>query len=193
MLHKLLESYEQEWQRDGYNMSIEHMCSFMFLLVSCLGGKRGFKVMWTDLAALRYDLLYCKDRGDFSAIFWPVVGRFKAHDGQLGCYLIPIAGTTNSDITFFEWTQRFVCPLAMDEKCDGWAFKNGDDTHAKAAHYMEDIYQQLETIQVETSLIDRDCNIRAEYGAQQSGRRFLTTTEAIIKEVKPYVVEYQCR
>jgi hypothetical protein len=51
----------------------------------------------------------------------------------------------------------------------------------------------LETIQVETSLIDRDCDIRAEYGAQQSGRHFLTTTEAIIKEVKPYVVEYQCR
>ena len=33
------------------NMSLAHICSCMFLLVSCLGGMRGFEVMWTDLAA----------------------------------------------------------------------------------------------------------------------------------------------
>jgi hypothetical protein len=54
----------------------------------------------------------------------------------------------------------------MDRHCEGWAFKNEDGTHAKVAQYMEDIYQLLETVQVEASLIDRDCNIRAEYGAQ---------------------------
>jgi hypothetical protein len=192
VLHKLLESYEQEWQRDGYSMSLGHVYSCMFLLVSCLGGMRGFEVMWTDLAALRYDLFYCEDKGDSSAISWPIVGRFKAHDGQLGCYMIPIAGTTDSGIRFFEWTQRFVCRLAMDGHCEGWAFKNQDGTRAKAAQYMEDIYQRLETIQLETSLIDSDCDIRAEYGAQRSGRRFLTT-QAIIRGVKPHVVEYQCR
>jgi hypothetical protein len=70
---------------------------------------------------------------------WPIVGRFKAHDGQLGCYMIPIAGTTNSGIRFFEWTQRFVCHLAMDGHCEGWAFKHKDGTRAKTAQYMEDI------------------------------------------------------
>ena len=57
---------------------------------------------------------------------------------------------------------------------------------------MEDIYRRLETIQIETTLIGRDCDIRAEYGAQRSGRRFLTT-QAIIEGVKPHIIEYQCR
>jgi hypothetical protein len=164
----------------------------MFLLVSCLGGMRGFEVMWTDLAALRYDIGFCEDNHDFSAIAWPVVGRFKAHDGQLGCYMVPIAGTTNSGVTFFKWTQRFVGRLAMDGHCQGWAFKNEDGSRAKASQFMEDIYQRLENIQSETSLIDPDCDIRSEYGAQRSGRRFLTT-EATIQGIKPHVLEYHCR
>ena len=192
VLHKLLQSYELEWERHGYAIPLGILSSCMFLLVSCLGGMRGFEVMWTDLAALRYDLGFCEDNHDFSAIAWPVVGRFKAHDGQLGCYIIPIAGTTNSGITFFKWTQRFVGRLAMDGHCQGWAFKNQDGTRAKASQFMEDIYQRLETIQSETSLIDPDCDIRAEYGAQRSGRRFLTT-EATIQGVKPHILEYHCR
>jgi hypothetical protein len=56
VLHKLLESYEAEWMDPNTEMSTKTLCSCMFLLVSCLGGMRGFEVMWTDLAALRYDL-----------------------------------------------------------------------------------------------------------------------------------------
>ena len=56
----MLDSYEEEWRRDGYEMSKSRMCSCMFLLVSGLGGMRGFEVMWTDLAALRYDLFFVK-------------------------------------------------------------------------------------------------------------------------------------
>jgi hypothetical protein len=192
VLHKLLESYELEWQKHGYTIPLGIISSCMFLLVSCLGGMRGFEVMWTDLAALRYDVGFCEDNHDFSAIAWPVVGRFKAHDGQLGCYMVPIAGTTNSGVTFFKWTQRFVGRLAMDGHCQGWAFKNEDGSRAKASQFMEDIYQRLENIQSETSLIDPDCDIRSEYGAQRSGRRFLTT-EATIQGIKPHVLEYHCR
>ena len=38
--------------------------SVMFLLVSTLGGMRGYGVVWTDLAALRYDVRYAKQQGD---------------------------------------------------------------------------------------------------------------------------------
>jgi hypothetical protein len=113
-------------------------------------------------------------------------------DGQLGCYMVPIAGTINSGITFFKWTQRFVGRLAMDGHCQGWAFKNKDGSRAKASQFMEDIYQRLENIQSETSLIDPECDIRSEYGAQRSGRRFLTT-EATIQGIQPHVLEYHCR
>jgi hypothetical protein len=149
--------------------------------------------MWTDLAALRYNLGFCEDNYDFSAISWPVVGRFKAHTGQLRCYMVPIAGTTNSGITFVKWTQRFVGRLAMDGYCQGWAFKNKDETRAKSSQFMEDIYQRLETIQSETSLIDPDCDIRVEYGTQRSGRRFLTTEATTVQGIKLHILEYHCR
>jgi hypothetical protein len=80
----------------------------MFLLVSSLGGMRGFKVIWTDLAALRYDLAYCKAAEDDSVVSWPIVGRFKAWHGVLDCYMIQIAGIIFSEIQFFTWTQWFV-------------------------------------------------------------------------------------
>jgi hypothetical protein len=48
------------------------------------------------------------------------------------------------------------------------------------------------TIQANTSLIDGDCDVRAEYGAQCSGQRFLTT-HATIQGVPPHVIELQCR
>lgn len=55
-----------------------------------------------------------------------------------------------------------------------------DDTRAKASDYMEDIYQRLETIQATTGLNDADCDdVRTDYGAQRSGRRFLTTHATI--------------
>ena len=192
ILHELLKSYETEWQNPETEMPLKTLCSCMFLLVSSLGGMRGFEVMWTDLAALRYDLDYCEDSGDMSAVSWPIVGRFKSHNGILGCYMIPIAGVTNSGIRFFRWTQRFVGRLAQLGRTDGWAFQRSDGTRAKAAEYTEDIYQRLEHIQETTSLIDPDTDVRAEYGAQRSGRRFLTT-HATNKGVKPHIIELQCR
>jgi hypothetical protein len=94
----------------------------MILLVSCLGGMRGFKVVWTDLAALRYDIAYCEAAGNNTAVSWPVVGRFKARHVILDCYMIPIAGVTYSGIRFFTWTQSFIPQLAEEGFEDGWAF-----------------------------------------------------------------------
>jgi hypothetical protein len=192
IIHELLKSYEAEWQDPEREMPLKTLCSCMFLLVASLGGMRGFEVMWTDLAALRYDLDYCEDCGDMSAVSWPIVGRFKSHNGVLGCYMIPIAGVTRSGIRFFLWTQRFVGRLAQLGRLDGWAFQRADGTRAKAAEYMEDIYQRLEHIQGTTSLIDPEADVRAEFGAQRSGRRFLTT-HATNQGVKPHIIELQCR
>ena len=44
----------------GLEMPLHSLRSVMFLLVSCLGGMRGYEVVWTDLGALNYDLDYCK-------------------------------------------------------------------------------------------------------------------------------------
>lgn len=192
IIHALLQMYEAEWNDPEKEMPLKTLCSCMFLLVSSLGGMRGFEVMWTDLAALRYDLEYCEDIGDTSAVSWPIVGRFKAHNGLLGCYMIPIAGTTNSGIKFFEWTQRFVGRLASMGRIDGWAFQRPDGTRAKAAEYMDDIYRRLESIQASTSLIDPLCEVRTDFGAQRSGRRFFTT-HATMRGIKPHIIELQCR
>ena len=52
VLLALLEMYEEEWQTFYLQMPLLSVCACMFLLVSCLGGMRGFEVVWTDLAAL---------------------------------------------------------------------------------------------------------------------------------------------
>ena len=78
IIHALLKMYQEGWEELGWAMSVHSMCSVMFLLVASLGGMRGYEVVWTDLGALRYNLLYCEDLGDKSAISWPIVGRFKA-------------------------------------------------------------------------------------------------------------------
>ena len=121
ILLALIELYELEWQEFGYSIPMVSIYSCMFLLITCLGGMRGYEAMWTDLAALRYDVDYCLAREDESAISWPIVGRFKARHGVLDCFMIPIAGTTNSGIKFFLWTQRFLGRLAMEGQVDGWA------------------------------------------------------------------------
>ena len=105
VLLKLVKMYEDEYAELGEDMPLESLQSCIFLLLTCLGGMRGYKCVWTDLTALRYNVEYCESIEDCSTVAWPIVGRFKAHHGNLGCYMIPIAGTTNSGIKFFDWTQ----------------------------------------------------------------------------------------
>jgi hypothetical protein len=94
----------------------------MFLLVSCLGGMQGFEVVWTDLAALRYDVAHCKSAKDDLAVSWPIVGWFKGCHGILDCYMIPIAGVMNLGIQFFNWTQWFLRRLGREGFEDDWVF-----------------------------------------------------------------------
>ena len=68
VLHRLLAMYESEYEEEGLEMSHESLSSCMFLLCACLGGMRGFEVVWTDLAALRYDVGYCEEMDDHSVI-----------------------------------------------------------------------------------------------------------------------------
>jgi len=119
----LLDIYEQEWPELDYSISVHSMSSSMFLLVSYLGRMQGFEVMWTDLAALRYNLQFCKDSKDKSAISWPILGRSKGHNRQRMYYMIPIAGTINSGIGFLKWTQQVMCQLAIKVHRDGWALQ----------------------------------------------------------------------
>lgn len=192
VLLKLLDMFEEEWIKFGRNMRLHNIAACMFLLVSCLGGMRGYEVMWTDLAALRYDVLYCEERSDFEAISWPIVGLFKNEHGRLGHYMIPIAGITHSKITFFKWTQRFVGALQRRGITRGWAFQRPDGSKAKASDYRDNIFGKLEEIQATTSLIDDEVDVWEDYGVQRSGRRFFVT-QSLIRGIPPHVIEAQCR
>jgi len=143
------------------------------------------------LATLRYDLLYCESIEDYSAVAWPIVGRFKAHDGVAGCYMIPIAGTTDSGIRFFRWAQRFVNIISKDGRVDGWAFQRKDGSRAMASDYRRNIFSKLEELQA-NGLIDPQADIWEEFGIQRSGRRFFTT-HTIKMGVDPILIELQAR
>ena len=135
---------------------------------------------------------YCESIEDYSAVAWPIVGRFKAHHGNLGCYMIPIAGTTNSGIKFFDWTQRFINRLGSLGQVDGWAFQRSDGSRAKASDFRDNIFSRLEAIQATTTLIDPEVNVWEDYGVQRSGCRFFAT-HCLNMGVKPYLIELQAR
>ena len=192
VLHELIRMYEDEWEEAQGELSLEKTSSAMFLIASCTGGFRGYETVWTDLGALRYDLEYCKSVGDRSAVSWPVVGRFKGKHGLPMSYMIPIAGKTRSGIEVFKWTERFVERLEQAGRTSGWAFRGYDGQRAKASDYMEDIYLKLEAIQRDTNLIDPACNIRQDYGAMRSARRFFDT-ECLNQKVSETDIAFQCR
>ena len=60
--------YEEEWAGKGLEIPMLSICACMFLLVSCLGGMRGFEVVWTDLAALHYDVNFCNEKEDETGV-----------------------------------------------------------------------------------------------------------------------------
>jgi hypothetical protein len=175
VLLALLKMYEEEWQTYYLRMPLLSVCACMFLLVSCLGGMRGFEVVWTDLAALSYDIAHCESAEDDTAVSWPIVGCFKGCHGILDCYMIPVAGVMSLGIQFFTWTQQFLRRLGQEGYKDGWAFRRPDRSRAKASDYQDNIFWKLEIIQATTSLIDPECSIWDEYGVQRSGWRFFTT------------------
>ena len=43
----VVDMFEKEWQEEGYGISLPSINACMFFLVSCLGGMRGFEVVWT--------------------------------------------------------------------------------------------------------------------------------------------------
>ena len=68
VVHKLLGMFENEYTDFGDAMPYAHISACMFLLVTCLGGMRGYEAVWTDLAALRYDVEYCESQDDYTAV-----------------------------------------------------------------------------------------------------------------------------
>jgi hypothetical protein len=193
VVHAVIKLFEDQFQAEGYQMPVEDMEAALFFIASCTGGFRGYETVWTDLGALRYDLQYCEEKDDYSAVAWPVTGRFKNEHGAWNHYIIPIAGTTRSGIRVFEWTQRAVKRLGLIGRTEGWMFrKNNGVDRALAGDYAENIYSKLELIQNETSLIDTGCEVREEYGMQRSGRRFFDT-HCLNMKVSPTDIEFQCR
>jgi hypothetical protein len=66
--------FEQEWQTYYLDIPLTSLSACMFLLILSLGGMRGFEVVWTDIAALCYDMSYCEATEDQTAMSWPIVG-----------------------------------------------------------------------------------------------------------------------
>ena len=90
------------------------ICACMFLLVTCLGGMRGYEATWTDESGLHYEIEICEKSEDYPAVSWPIVRCFKSHAGITGCYMILIVGETNPGIQFFKWIQRFLLALSRN-------------------------------------------------------------------------------
>jgi hypothetical protein len=193
VVHAVIEMFEAQFQEQGFEMPVRDFEAAMFFIATCTGGFRGYETVWTDLGALRYDMEFCEDSDDTSAVAWPVTGRFKNEHGAWNTYMIPITGVTGSGIRVFDWTQRIIRRMELIGRVDGWLFrKSNNRDKAVAGDYAENIYSKLEVLQQTTSLIDAGCDIREEYGMQRSGRRFFDT-QCLNMRVSPTDIEFQCR
>ena len=195
LVHELLDRFESEWERqqEAEEIDLHWLSAVVFLLASCLGGMRGYEVVWADLAGLIHDISRSEQEEDYSAVGWPIVGRFKMEGGGIGGHVIPIAGTTKSGIEFFKWAQRFCFVLADNGRSQGWAFARPNGSRAKAADYKAVIFSELERIQDERpDLIDPAVNVWEDYGIQRSGRRFFDTA-CRLRGVSKQDIEAQCR
>jgi hypothetical protein len=181
VLHKLIQMYEAEWETCDGKLPLGKICSCMFLIASCTGGFRGYETVWTNLGAPWYNLDFFSNR---TAVSWPVVDRFNSDKGQVGCHMIPIAGTTRSGIEVFKWSRHYAGRLADLGRTTGWAFRRHEKTRTRASEYMGDIYEKLERIQNDTNLIAPTCEVRKEYGAMHSARQFFDT-ECLNKGAPP--------
>ena len=165
----------------------------MFFLAACLGGMRGYEVVWTNLGGLIHDIQRSESEEDFTAVGWPIVRRFKMEGGGIGGHVIPIAGTTKSGIKFFKWAQRFCFTLISNGRAVGLAFVRKDGSRARASDYKEIIFSELEKIQDELpDLIDPAVKVWKDCRIQRSGRRFFDTA-CRLRGVAKHDIEAQCR
>eukprot|EP00956_Cyclotella_meneghiniana_P024276 scaffold48552_cov53-Cyclotella_meneghiniana.AAC.1 len=167
IVHAVIAMFEEQFQKEGYTMPVRDFEAALFFIVACMGGFRGYEVVWTDLGALRYDMEYNEERDDETAVSWPVTGRFKNEKGAWNHYMIPIAGVTGSGVRVFEWTQRIIKRLNLIGRTEGWLFRksNGVD-RALAGDYADNIYTKLEILQRKSKLIDPGVDVREAYGIQ---------------------------
>ena len=83
--------------------------------------------------------------------------------------------------------------LDLVGRVDGWLFRKSDGVgRALASDYAENIYAKLEKLQTTTTLIDLGCDVREDYGAQRSARRFFDT-QCLNMKVSPTDIKFQCR
>ena len=193
VVHKMIQLFEEDWESCDGEPEMLWISAVTFFLTSCLGGMRGFEVVWTDLGALLYEIAKLEEEEDTSGIGWPIVGRFKAEGGGIGGHIIPIAGMTSSGINFFKWAQRFAYACRKAKRVVGWAFVNSKGKRAEASDYRDIIFEKLQLIQeTRPDLIDPMIDVYDSYGIQRSGRRFFDT-ECKLRGVPKEDIEDQCR
>ena len=194
IVHGVMRLFKDKWEEfDGEPTCLEWILVVMFFLASCLGGMRGFKVVWMDLAVLLHEIGRLEDEDDQIGVGWPIVGHFKNEGGGVGGHVIPIAGTTDSGLEFFKWTQRFVYCQTKAGRSEGWAFVANDGKRAKASLYQSEIFVKLIDIQERRpDLIDPILDVYEDYGIQRSGRRSFDT-ECRLRGVKKEDIEAQCQ
>ena len=56
IVHEKMRLFEEDWEACDGKPTLKWILTVMFFLTSCLGGMRGFEVVWTDLGALLYEI-----------------------------------------------------------------------------------------------------------------------------------------
>ena len=194
VMHKLMHLFEEEYQSTVGNLMARRRCveAACFSLFSFCSAARGFEIPKLVLHYLK-EFRQPEWRGGVGPhVGLPMAGRFKLRGNMDQNLLLFVAAETASGLKPLLWTNRLVDALAQCGIESGWAFQWEDGKQARMSDYEEVIFSKLEEIQANTSLIDKEINIREEFGLARSFRRG-STTEAQNKQVAQSDIDWIAR
>jgi hypothetical protein len=145
----------------------------IFVICFCLG-LRGEEMLLVDIAGCRKHMLETRTHATPHVIvaLW---GRFKQQPGECH-HLMPLVDKTASGLRPGDWLVRLLDTMEREGITNGKLLQGKRGEAVRLSKYAEGFYSSLEHIQVtRPDLIDRDVDVREDYGLSRSCRRGVTT------------------
>ena len=130
-------------------------------------GLRGNELLNLSLKGL---LEHDEESISLGHVLLPMLGKFKGETG-LNYHMIPIAETTATGIENRFWMNEFLRVRKAQGETRGWAFKSKTGNKVRQSDLQEDFFDLLEEVQVSTTLLGDNVDVRENYGLSRSLRR----------------------
>jgi hypothetical protein len=167
---------EEQWNLTrslSEKRSVSEFLGVIFVICFCLG-LRGEEMLLVDIAGCRKHMKETRAHSTPHVIvaLW---GRFKQQPGECH-HLMPLVDKTASGLRPGDWLVRLLDTMEREGITNGKLLQGKRGEAARLSKYAEGLFSCLEHIQVaRPDLIDKDIDVREDYGLSRSCRQGVTT------------------